>query len=144
MCDIFNAKCKVCGKKISIHLGDYLTGRNEIEVFCPDHLPKENVVLFHFENRGKAEKRLKKEKKYLDKFLLAEAKSNIREFAGRAVGIRPLTENARKYTADENYNHPNVIGICYRKEVVPSPQGLPKSINMGKGIVMMEQLPKRR
>ena len=33
MCDIYNHKCIICGKKIDMHLGDYNTGREEVAVF---------------------------------------------------------------------------------------------------------------
>jgi len=38
MCDIYFEPCKVCGKKICMHLGDYLTNRYELFVVCEDCL----------------------------------------------------------------------------------------------------------
>ena len=46
MCDMFITGCAICGAPLPIHLGDYETGRNEIEVFCLNHLPSHNVTVF--------------------------------------------------------------------------------------------------
>lgn len=40
MCDIYYADCKVCGKGIDMHLADFSTGRDEVEVFCCDCIPE--------------------------------------------------------------------------------------------------------
>ena len=34
MCDIYFARCEGCGKKIMMHLGDFLTHQDEIKVYC--------------------------------------------------------------------------------------------------------------
>lgn len=34
MCDIYEARCPVCKKKIEMHLADYATGRDEVTVLC--------------------------------------------------------------------------------------------------------------
>lgn len=36
MCDIYNAKCKICGASIQMHLGDYATPREDIDVYCSE------------------------------------------------------------------------------------------------------------
>jgi hypothetical protein len=38
--------CKVCGKDIPMHLGDWSTKRHEIECFCGEHIPDINVRVF--------------------------------------------------------------------------------------------------
>ena len=38
MCDIYTAKCK-CGEKIEMHLADYDTAPDEVEVFCQKCMP---------------------------------------------------------------------------------------------------------
>ena len=34
MCDCYTAKCAKCGRDIPMHLGDFETKRDEIEVYC--------------------------------------------------------------------------------------------------------------
>ena len=52
MCDIYSHKCKFCGDEIEMHLGDYETDRDEIEVVCDKCLRKEiekNLPVYPFE-----------------------------------------------------------------------------------------------
>ena len=44
MCDIYTAKCKICEVDIPMHLGDYETGRDEVEVICGKHIPNKNSM----------------------------------------------------------------------------------------------------
>lgn len=39
MCDCYGHKCEKCDTTLDIHLGDYDTGREEIEVYCDEHIP---------------------------------------------------------------------------------------------------------
>ena len=39
MCDCYYHKCFGCGKELPIHLGDYKTKRDEINVYCADCMP---------------------------------------------------------------------------------------------------------
>ena len=39
MCDIYDAECEGCGTAIDMHLADYSTGRDEVEVFCHMCIP---------------------------------------------------------------------------------------------------------
>jgi len=39
MCDCYVHGCKVCGKGIEMHLADFSTARDEIEVYCRKHIP---------------------------------------------------------------------------------------------------------
>lgn len=84
MCDCYSEKCKRCDKEIPIHLSDYSTDRDEIEVFCESCLPsdRKNGILW----------------KYRD--------SNREPW--EVVFIRALTENARN---NESGNHPNMSDI---------------------------------
>lgn len=34
MCDCYMAKCAGCGRGVPMHLGDFDTGRDEVDVFC--------------------------------------------------------------------------------------------------------------
>lgn len=36
MCDTYEDRCKGCGIKIPIHIGDFSTGRNNVRVWCPN------------------------------------------------------------------------------------------------------------
>ena len=83
MCDICNSPCKVCGKDLPLHLGDYETGRGEVECFCEDHLPETDVRVF----------------------TLTEDETEERFPIGWKMGIRALTDNAREY---KDYNYPNL------------------------------------
>jgi hypothetical protein len=53
MCDIYDAKCAVCGSLLPIHLGDWSTKRNEVECFCGSHIPSINVRIFITQNGWK-------------------------------------------------------------------------------------------
>lgn len=48
MCDCYEAKCEIkdCEEKIPIHIADFNFDREEIQVFCNKHLPKEKVTIF--------------------------------------------------------------------------------------------------
>lgn len=52
MCKIYEHPCKICGTPIEIHLGDYDTSSNEIEVFCKDHIPKKDVTIWESKDKG--------------------------------------------------------------------------------------------
>lgn len=41
MCDCYIDKCKECGEEIEMHLSDFDTGRDEVEVYCEAHIPKD-------------------------------------------------------------------------------------------------------
>ncbi len=82
MCDCYEAKCKVCGiSGLPVHLGDYETNRDEIEVYCKGHIPPTNCRIFVTKSQsGRYPKKFK-------------------------MGIRALTENAKK---NKEINHPNL------------------------------------
>ena len=42
MCDCYQHKCddKKCNEYIPIHIGDFCTDRDNLEVLCPRHMPK--------------------------------------------------------------------------------------------------------
>jgi hypothetical protein len=41
MCNILLMPCKVCGRNIDMHLADYDTDPEEIEIYCGKHLPED-------------------------------------------------------------------------------------------------------
>ena len=43
MCDIYDAECPGCGAGTDMHLADYSTGRDEVEVFCHMCIPSARV-----------------------------------------------------------------------------------------------------
>ena len=90
MCHIYNAECSVCNKIIDMHLGDYLTDESEVEVFCSEHIPDTNVVVW----KGKDCWYSKTRQEYL------MCGNSIK------VGVRLLTDNARKH---KDMNHPNLF-----------------------------------
>jgi len=90
MCDCYTTGCKICGVLLPVHLGDYMTKRGEIEVFCRQHLPIENVRIF----------------RKLGTKIHHDSTINSRKYKpGWMMGIRPLTENAIKH---KNLNNPNI------------------------------------
>jgi hypothetical protein len=97
MCDCYDAKChsKGCGEMLPVHLGDYNTKRDEIEVFCKQHLPIAGCRIFTITQSitygGEKKKVLKK---------------------GWKMGIRYLTDNAKKNAV---VNHPN-LGVDWTEE----------------------------
>ncbi len=88
MCNIQILKCCVCKTPIEIHLGGYDTSPDEIEVFCKDHIPKENVVIWQSTSKGR--------------------RRGVQDLCIKntylRVGIRALTENARM---NGKVNYPN-------------------------------------
>jgi len=86
MCDCYEATCKVCGiGKIPVHLGDWETTRNEIEVYCGSHVPPTDCRIF------------------VTKAMCGRYKK------GWKMGIRALTENAK---AHKDINEPN-LGVDF-------------------------------
>ena len=39
VCDCYTDKCRVCGEEVEMHLSDYNTAPEEIEVYCGSHAP---------------------------------------------------------------------------------------------------------
>ena len=54
MCDIYMAKCPRCDVQTDMHLEDYNTGRDEVEVYCGRHLPDDmsDGVLWEYAAQG--------------------------------------------------------------------------------------------
>jgi hypothetical protein len=80
-CNIVGAPCKICGKILPLHLGDYDTSPEEVEMFCQDHLPCHDIRIF----------------------TLTEDDDEYPAYT--KFGIRSLTDNARK---NKDKNHPNI------------------------------------
>jgi len=84
MCDCYTERCKGCNQEIEMHLSDYDTDRDEIEVFCKGCMPveRQDGVVW----------------KYRD--------SEDEEW--KTVFVRALTKNAM---ANASGNHPNSIDV---------------------------------
>jgi len=106
MCDCYDEKCHENGCKeiLPVHLGDYETDRNEIIVYCRDHLPLTDCRIFTL-----TEDEINKEYKYYyseDGVLGRTFIGETLEFPkGWKMGIRSLTNNARE---NKDKNHPNI------------------------------------
>ena len=84
MCDCYEHKCQECSEYVPIHLANFGTGRNEIEVYCDKHIPVDTSdgVVWRWGD-------------YAGDYSKAPSKT-------RRVFIRALTENAKAYAADGN------------------------------------------
>lgn len=90
MCDICNSPCKVCGKELPLHLGDYNTTPEEVECYCSEHLPENDVSIFTL----------------LENDVYADSPHcTISYRQGWRMGIRYLTANAIE---NKEINYPNV------------------------------------
>ena len=98
MCDIYTVKCKKCGKLMEMHLDGHQTEHNEIEVFCWEHIPNENIRIYECKRPNIMGCR--------KTWLMFPTKVTF------LVGVRNLTENAIKH---KEGNHPN-LHVCELKE----------------------------
>lgn len=82
MCDCYQHKCnhKDCNVRIPMHLEDYSTGRDEVEVFCGSHIPE------------------KSDRKDGVLWSIGQGKSKSKIF------IRALTKDARTHWKGNHYN----------------------------------------
>ena len=86
MCDCFEAKCKECEVYNDIHIGDYVVERDEIEVYCKDHIPDINVEIFELSQ-------------IVGKWVVKLKRVNV-------IGIRYLTDEAKE---NRLLIHPNTL-----------------------------------
>jgi hypothetical protein len=97
----------VCGEKLPVHLGDYETGRDEVEVFCEKHIPENNCRIFTLT-----------ENEYIDIGSYCggyEVKKYVLEFwEGWQMAMRYLTDNAQK---NKEMNHPNIGADWTTKDI---------------------------
>ena len=98
MCNIIGKECKICGKLLPLHLGDYDTDPEEVEMFCQDHLPCHDVRIYTLTEDDVWDD-------YPEDFVDTR-KPIVVHPANTKFGIRALTYNARRYK-DKNY--PNVM-----------------------------------
>jgi hypothetical protein len=74
MCDCYYHPCKACGLPLPVHLRDFDTGRDEIEVYCRKHIPRGDPDVRAWDIIGR---RLQ------------------RDLHTTRIGIKALTDNAR-------------------------------------------------
>jgi len=87
MCDCYGAKCEECDEVLPVHLGDYDTDRDEVKVFCKDHIPDMDCRVFTT----------------IEDDCDDECGTGLKK--GWKMAIRYLTDNARM---NKNKNSPNV------------------------------------
>jgi len=46
MCDCYWTYCKECKEVLPVHIGDFCMPREDIEVYCANHLPEKDVVVY--------------------------------------------------------------------------------------------------
>ena len=46
MCDCYWPKCARCTQPVPLHVADFCMDRRDITVFCAQHLPRRNVVVY--------------------------------------------------------------------------------------------------
>lgn len=46
MCDCYAPKCEKCDERIPVHIEDFNYPREDIQVFCKDHMPTERVTVW--------------------------------------------------------------------------------------------------
>ena len=105
MCDCYEAPCKVCGLPLPVHLADWNTKRDEIEVFCKGHIPKENVRIFTLIESGMYNTHHANYPAHKNGQHTGSKRVAHRCKPGWKMGIRALTDNAR---ANIEGNHPNI------------------------------------
>ena len=102
MCDCYIDYCANCKRPIPMHLGDFMTQRYEIQVFCGEcwsiakHRYKgKRYVVWKI---GDAREEIKKKYRYwYDK---------DKRFVGKRIVVVALTDNAWE---NRRINHPNLI-----------------------------------
>ena len=123
MCDIYTDYCANCKRPIPMHLGDFMTQRYEIQVFCWNcwsivrHKYKDKrYVIWRIEDANEA---IKKD--------MPDWYERQKEFIGKFIVVVALTDNAWE---NRRINHPNLFlqmemedpavwsSICNPKETV--------------------------
>jgi hypothetical protein len=97
MCDCYYHKCSGCDKKLDMHLADFATGRDEVEVRCGKCMkrmpkPKKPYVVFDCDEKGKFG--------YVGKMMVVSLTANA---VGNADGNHP---NLMKFTVVEQKGFP--------------------------------------
>jgi len=89
MCDIYIARCAGCGREIWMHLGDFLTNREEVETYC-----------------ARCFKKIPTEK--LDRTIVWMGTEDMEPEEFILAAVVSLTENAWKRRF---HNHPNWFNL---------------------------------
>ena len=97
MCDIFYPECRAegCAVRASIHLADFLTKRDEVEIYCWNHIPEDisDGVLYDVDD---------------------EVVGELPGYKGKLF-IRALTDNAKNRWLGNHYNGDDKIIAVFGK-----------------------------
>jgi len=110
MCDVYGHKCLLCDEIVPMHLGDFETGRGEIDVICWNHTFAElqphlkNSVLWFMDIHPPGHLWSWEEEDGGWNWQRAAAEAE--EMGGGCVLIRALTANARNHWKQ---NYPNTF-----------------------------------
>jgi len=110
MCDIYGHKCLLCEEIVSMHLGDFNTGRNEINIICHKHRflelqsYLENSVLWFISSHPLSH--LYDGDQEDGGYNWQRSKEVAEEYGGKCVLVQALTENA---VANKDHNSPNLL-----------------------------------
>ena len=111
MCDIYKEPCKICGRIIPMHLGDFRTDRTEIIAICPKCVKKYKVK----KPRSTSTKVIKYSMVNILNSRNVYGYTVWRDMdTGEEYIIVSLTENAWE---NRIVNHPNIGNIKLIKEV---------------------------
>ena len=117
MCDCYGHKCKLCDEVIPMHLGDFDTGRGEVDVYCWRHNVSEidskldSAITFFMDIWPPSY--LYRDDEEDGGYTWKRAKSQCEEFGGKFITVDSLTKNAWK---NKNHNHPNLLIAFYSVE----------------------------
>lgn len=108
MCDCYTDYCAGCKRPIPMHLGDFLTERYEVQVFCEDcwervkeFYKRKKYTVWRLEDPPEEIKQ-----KYRQSY---EAE---KEWIGKRIVVVSLTGNAWK---NRDLNYPNVLLTCKKE-----------------------------
>lgn len=123
MCDCYAHKCRLCNEVIPMHLGDFNTGRSEIDVYCWRHAFAEirsdldTAIIYLFDKYPLSN--LYKSDKEGGGHRFIESKSEADYYRDKFIIVDSLTDNAWE---NRHQNHPNSmidfasIEVCTLKE----------------------------
>ena len=46
MCDCYEQKCEQCQQMIPVHIADFCTAKENLQVFCDQHLPEADCFIY--------------------------------------------------------------------------------------------------
>ena len=110
MCDCYGHKCLLCDERVPIHLGDFNTRREEINVICHKHSYSEvepylkDAVLWVMDVWPSGH--LWDDDEEDGGYNFKRSKQQAEEYGGKVITVQALTDNALK---NARHNHPNIM-----------------------------------